>query len=175
MMCPREFERFEMKIRNLLGWSSALCLGISTLQAQEANQLDKVNQQLKQMQENFAKQQREMKENFERLVREQQAQIDALKKQIANATNAIAGAAQTNAAPPGEQLKELSDRLDQVVQAQQQVRPNAFNPSIGLVGESVFSYRTKGSDQTGSDRPGGFDVFQRSIELNVAAAIDPFA
>ena len=145
------------------------------LQAQETNETEKLSKQLKQLQENFEKQQREMRENFEKLVREQQAQIDALKKQIAASTNAVAGAAQTNQAAAADQLKDLSDRVDEVVRAQQQVRPNAFNPSIGLVGETVFSYRTKGSDQTGSDRPGGFDVFQRSVELNIAASVDPFA
>ena len=43
------------------------------------------------------------------------------------------------------------------------------------MGETVFSYRSKGKNDTGSDRPGGFDVFQRSVELNLAAAVDPFA
>jgi hypothetical protein len=43
------------------------------------------------------------------------------------------------------------------------------------VGETVFSYRSKGPSQTGSDRPGGFDAFQRSVELNAAASVDPFA
>src|SRR4029077_2433795 len=41
--------------------------------------------------------------------------------------------------------------------------------------ETLFSYRSKGPDATGSDRPGGFDAFQRSIELNIAASVDPFA
>src|SRR5206468_5630735 len=71
--------------------------------------------------------------------------------------------------------KQLNERVNQVVEAQKKVRPSEFNPSIGLVGETVFSYRSKGSDQTGSDRAGGFDVFQRSIELNIAASVDPFA
>jgi hypothetical protein len=43
------------------------------------------------------------------------------------------------------------------------------------VGDIVFSYRSKGSDETGSDRPGGFDVWMRALELNVAASVDPFA
>ncbi len=50
-----------------------------------------------------------------------------------------------------------------------------FNPAIGLVGETIFSYRSKGSTSTGSDRAGGFDVNQRSAELNIAASVDPFA
>ena len=72
-------------------------------------------------------------------------------------------------------MEELSNKVDGVVEAQKKIRPSEFNPSIGLVGETVFSYRSKGSDATGSDRPGGVDVFQRSVELNVAAAVDPFA
>src|SRR6266576_2587371 len=162
-----------MKFKNLLGWSSALYLSATMLQAQETNETEKLNKQLKQLQENFEKQQAEMKANFERLVREQQTQIDALKKQIAAAPPAVV--AQTNQAAAADQLKELNDRVDQVVQAQQQVRPGIFNPAIGVVGETIFSYRTRGSDQTGSDRPGGFDVNQRSVELNVAASVDPFA
>jgi len=128
------------------------------LQAQETSDAEKLTKQLKQMQEMFEKQQAEMKASFERMIREQQAQIDALKKQLTNAATATAVAAQTNQAVTPDQLKELSDKVDQVAQSQQQVRPNIFNPSIGLVGETVFSYRSKGSDLTGSDRPGGFDV-----------------
>src|SRR6266404_3281829 len=74
-----------------------------------------------------------------------------------------------------DQLKEVDERINQVAEAQKKVRPGEFNPAIGLVGETVFGYRTKGSDVTGSDRPGGFDINQRSIELNLAASVDPFA
>ena len=167
-----------MNLKYLIGWSSALCLSAIVAQAQETNEVDKLDQRLKQIQESFEKQQREMRENFERLLREQQAQIESLKKELANIpTNAVA--APTNAAPAAavttEQLKELNTKVDGVVEAQKQVRPNAFNPSIGLVGETVFSYRSKGADETGSSRPGGFDVYQRSVELNVAASVDPFA
>ena len=74
-----------------------------------------------------------------------------------------------------QQVQELNEKVDQVVEAQRKVLPSEFNPSIGLVGETVFSYRSRESSQTGSDRPGGFDVFQRSVELNAAASVDPFA
>ena len=165
-----------MKLKTFLGWSSALCLAAMAVQAQETNQLEKFNQQLKQIQENFERQQREMRENFEKLVREQQAQIDALKKQLETSkTNAPPAAATGTGSATPEQLKQLNERVEQVVEAQKKVRPSEFNPSIGLVGETVFSYRTRRSDQTGSDRPGGFDVFQRSIELYIASSVDPFA
>ena len=80
-----------MKLKYLIGWSSALCLSAVIAQAQETNEVDKLDQRLKQIQESFEKQQREMRENFERLIREQQAQIESLKKQLANIpTNAVA-------------------------------------------------------------------------------------
>ncbi len=169
-----------MKLKYLIAWASALCLSACVIQAQETNESDRISGQIRQLQENFEKRQREMRESFERMLREQQAEIEALKKQIASIpTNVPAVATATNAAPivavTPEQFNELNSKVDGVVEAQKQVRPGAFNPAIGLVGETVFSYRSKGSDQTGSDRPGGFDVFQRSVELNVAAAVDPFA
>src|SRR6266849_782035 len=60
-----------MKLKTVLGWSSALWLAAMPLQAQGANETEKLNKALKQMQE-----------RFERMLREQQAQIDALKKQL---------------------------------------------------------------------------------------------
>jgi uncharacterized coiled-coil protein SlyX len=74
-----------------------------------------------------------------------------------------------------EQVQELQEKVEQVAEAQTRKVPSVFNPSIGLVGETIFSYRSRGSAQTGSDRPGGFDAFQRSVELNVAGSVDPFA
>ncbi len=74
-----------------------------------------------------------------------------------------------------DELKEIKEKVDQVAEAQTRTFPGIFNPAIGIVGETIFGYRSKGPLQTGSGRPGGFDVFQRSVELNVAAAVDPFA
>ncbi len=173
-------------MKRFLGWSSALCLTVASLSAQETNQLEQLTQQLKRMQETFEQQQRTMREDFERRVREQQTQIDALKKQLeATKTNAPAAAAAppvATASPPAtvvpasqEQIKQLSERVSQVVEAQKKVLESEFNPAIGFVGETVLSYRSKGSDQTGSDRPGGFDAYQRSMELNIAGSVDPFA
>jgi hypothetical protein len=142
---------------------------------QESVENEKLSNQIKQLQENFDKQQREMRETFEKMLRRQQEEIDALKKQIAaGATNAPAPAPAVEAAT-AEQMEELKQEVEAVSEAQTKTRPNEFNPSIGVVGETVFSYRSEGSRQTGRDRPGGFDVFQRSVELNVAASVDPFA
>jgi uncharacterized coiled-coil protein SlyX len=74
-----------------------------------------------------------------------------------------------------QQVQQLNEKVDQVVAAQVKNILSEFNPAIGLVGETVLSYRSKGSNETGSSRPGGFDFFQRSIELNLAGSVDPFA
>ena len=74
-----------------------------------------------------------------------------------------------------EQLKEVDEKVDKVLEAQKKTHPGEFNPAIGLVGETVLSYRSRNASETGSDRPGGFDIWQRSVELNVAASVDPFA
>ena len=90
-------------------------------------------------------------------------------------------AAPASSAPPEAatdeqmQIQELKDKVDKLVEAQKKTLPSEFNPSIGLVGETLFSYNSRSSSATGSDRPGGFDVFQRSVELNAAASVDPFA
>jgi hypothetical protein len=148
-------------------------------QAQETNQPADFDQRLIQMQEKFEQREREMEARFDKKITAQDAEIEALKKQLAGtATNppapAVAGTPSTNTVTP-EQLKDLNTKVDQVAEAQKKTLMSEFNPAIGLVGETIFSYNSKGSDQTGNDRPGGFDVYQRSIELNVAASVDPFA
>jgi hypothetical protein len=148
-------------------------------QAQETNETDKVSRQIQQLQESFEKQQREMRENFERMIREQQAQIEALKKQIANApTNAVAATPPTNAAPAAasaEDVDELRQRVDELTTASKRTSINQFNPGIGFVVDSIFSYTSRGEEAAGLNRPGGFDAFLRTAELNLEASVDPFA
>jgi len=115
----------------------------------------------------------------QKTIEEQQKIIEELKEQIGNRIAAEKPkAAAEKTAPSGEiqkQVEELKEKVEKVAEAQTRTSPGIFNPSIGLVGETVFGYRSRGSTETGSARPGGFDAFQRSVELNVAAAVDPFA
>jgi hypothetical protein len=170
-----------MKYRNLVGWWSVVLLSVAVAQAQEATNSEAFKQQLKELRdffdkqqreqrESFEKQQRELREEFEKKFQKQQAQIEALSR----TTNVPPTMAETNAVI-AERLDELDQKVGNVVEAQKKVRPGEFNPAIGLVGETIFSSRSHGSDQIGSDRPGGFNAFQRSVELNVAASVDPFA
>jgi hypothetical protein len=142
-----------------------------------------VEEQMKRLEETIQKQQETLKE--------QQKALDELKEQVNKekasapaqttqpaATAPPAGAPTTQTGTPErmqQELEKLKEEMHQVVEAQKKYVPSVFNPSIGFVGESIFSYNNKGSDKTGSDRPGGFDVFLRSMELDLAAFVDPFA
>lgn len=159
-----------MKLKWILGWSSALCLATCVARAQETN----LQVQLQQLQDKFEQQNREMRASFERMIATQQKEIEALKQQLAARPPGPAAEPATNAVTT-DQFAHLRERVDQVVEAQKKTLPSEFNPAIGLVGESVFSYRSRGADAIGSDRPGGWDVFQRSVELNISASVDPFA
>lgn len=155
---------------------TVLCLGLAVpwTQAADTNEVEQLKRQMQQMQENFDKQQREMRESFEKMMRQQQTELESLKQRLANMPTNPPATPPAEAATQ-EQLKELNSKVDSVVETQTKERPNEFNPAIGLVGETIFSYRSRPADETGSDRPGGFDVNQRSVELNIAAAVDPFA
>ncbi|MEI9863252.1 MAG: hypothetical protein WDN00_01560 [Limisphaerales bacterium] len=160
-----------MKLKNLLGLSSALCLCVFTAQAQETNEVEQLKQQVRQMQENFEKMQAEQQRQIAAL----QQQLEVLSQKQVMVTNVVVAAepSNTNAVSP-DSFKELSDKVEGVVEAQKKTFLSEFNPAIGVVGESIFSYDSKPSDATGSERPGGFDVWLRSLELNISASVDPF-
>ena len=119
-------------------------------------------------------------------IEEQQKTINSLKEEIARQKSReplqkSREPEQTNLVPQqtGQELQqkvqELNEKVDQVAEAQKKEVPSVFNPSIGFVGETIFSYRSRGTQATGSDRPGGWDANLRSAELNLAASVDPFA
>jgi len=110
---PSSGDRVKVRPRRSLT-VAALFIGMTVLaQGQETNQLEKIERQLKEMQDNFEKQQREMKESFERLIHQQQEQIEALKKQLADTTNAVAAKPPTNQSSDAEKK-----RLEQELAAQ---------------------------------------------------------
>jgi len=74
-----------------------------------------------------------------------------------------------------EQVEQLKEEVGQVVEAQKKNILSVFNPAIGLVTDVIPSYTSQPSTKTGKDRPGGFDFWLRSVELDLAASVDPFA
>lgn len=185
-----------MKTISSWGLSAALVLGVSlpaqsqsqaqsTPRSQETASVESLNRQLKQMQESFEKQQREMREQFEKLVRAQQEQIDALRRQVQAsagalptvATNPAPAAAPQPAAAPADstEVAELKRRVDDLTTSSKKSFVSQFNPGIGFVGDTIFSYTSRGNNESGSDRPGGADAFLRTVELSLDATVDPFA
>ena len=176
-----------MKLLKIVGMTvlaSALTAGTNALQAQETNQsaagqqaseVEQLKRQLQQMQENFARQRAEQQKQIEALSN----QLEALTKQQAaqaavTSPPSMNAAGATNTVTP-DQFRRLNEKVDEVAAAQRKILPSEFNPAIGLVSETIFSQQSKGSPQNGTAYPGGFDVYQRSVELNAAASVDPFA
>jgi hypothetical protein len=174
-----------MKFRPfLLGTSLCLGLSLTPSQAGETNSNDTISRQIQALQERFDQQQRELRE----LIRNQQQEIESLKRQMAGpSTNLIApsttnsspslAASPTNS-PPAASQKEVNDlkqRVDQLSAAAKRNPINQFNPGMGVAIDSIFSYTSRGQAAAGLDRPGGFDAFLRTAELNLEASVDPFA
>ena len=147
-----------MKFSKLVGLSSALAVSAMSLVAQEANPAA-LSKQL---------------EELLRVQRQQAEQIESLKKQIEvlKGQPAIPGA---KVATPELKIEELQQRVDALTESSKKSFAGQFNPAFGFVGETIFGYRSTGSDKNGGGRPGGFDAFLRSGELTLQAAIDPFA
>ncbi len=147
-----------MKLGKLMGLSSALAMSAMPLMAQEATPAA-LSKQL---------------DELLRVQRQQAEQIESLKKQIEvlKGQPAIPGA---KAATPEPQIAELQQRVDALTESSKKSFAGQFNPAFGFVGETVFGYRSTGSDKNGGPRPGGFDANLRSGELTLQAAIDPFA
>jgi len=158
-----------MKLKFIVGLSSALCLSAMTGQAQETNEVGQLKQQLRQIQEHFEKVETEQRQQINALTK----RLDEMTKQQQQATATVT-ATPTNSAAITDRLTELDDKVDGVVEAQKKTLLSEFNPAIGVVGETIFSYNSQPNDATGSDRPGGFDVWLRSLELNISASVDPF-
>jgi hypothetical protein len=66
-----------MKLKKILGWSSALCLCATVAQAQETNEVEQLKRQMQQLQESFAKQQAEQQKQIEALAQK----LDSVLKQ----------------------------------------------------------------------------------------------
>ncbi len=129
-------------------------------------------QELKTLQKTVKKQQQTIDEQ-RKLIEKLTSKVQKSQPSAAASTAATARTASLDQVQ--QQVEELKDQVSSVAEAQQKKLPSEFNPAIGLVGETVFSYRSQGSKATGSDRSGGWDVNQRSVELNLAASVDPFA
>jgi len=162
--------------------ASALLAGTNALPAAETNESAAAAPPRDEVVEQLKRQLLEMQENFARQQAEQQKQIEALTKKLDALTPSPSVAQSgTNTAPPApeavtpERFKALDEKVEAMAAAAKKSLANEFNPAIGLAGETIFSQQSKGSPENGTGYPGGFDVYQRSVELTATATIDPFA
>ncbi len=79
--------------------------------------------------------------------RRQEQTIDEQRKLIEELKGLVKQPAAAEQAAPAEEMQkkveELDEKVNQVVETQRQEIPGIFNPAIGVVGETIFSYRSK--------------------------------
>lgn len=151
--------------------SCALFLGAFAIQAQDVNAPGD-NEQTLQLLRNT--------------LEEQQQQIRTLQQELQQLQHRPNADPPPPATAPGDammpdpavatadELADLRRRVDDLTDRGRQTRLSVFNPAIGFVGETIFGYNSRPNTATGFERPGGWDAYLRSAELNFEASVDPF-
>lgn len=160
-----------MNTKQILGWSSALCLGASALQAQETSEVETLKRQLKQATESFQKAIDEQR----RVIDELNRKIDTIEKaKPAPTTAATAPAGDTKAVagdvPGADKSWSVTDPM--------RVKRGSAYLDIGLVGNVAIGGSTA-DDIEGGTQLGGHDPNQRGftlqgLEMSLAGAVDPY-
>ena len=147
-----------MKLKKLVGLSSALAVSAMSLAAQEAIPAG-LSKQL---------------EELLRVQKQQAEQIESLKKQIEilKGQPSFPGAKTVTLEP---KLTDLEERVMEMDAELRRSRGKRFTASIGMVGDFVGAYTSAGRDKTGSARPGGADIRLRTSEISFEATVDKFA
>jgi hypothetical protein len=161
----------------------ALGLGLADCKAQEAGQVEKLNQQLQEMRESFERQQREMQASFERKLREQQQEIDALKRQLAPpATNRpLAGAAartelgiSAENPPPGPQVLTKGWSPADPIRIGSGTAYVDIGASITVAAGSASTNGIYQNLELGDHDPNQRGFTLQGVEFSMQGAVDPY-
>lgn len=161
-----------MNKTQILGWSSALCLGASALQAQETSEVEVLKRQLKQATESFQK----AIEDQRRVIDELNRKMEAIEKIKSPPTApSVAPSAEATPAPGDPAATTGRSRLGT---GPFRANKGAAYLDIGLVGNVAIGGSTA-DDIEGGTQLGGHDPNQRGftlqdLELSLAGAVDPY-
>lgn len=159
-----------MNTKQILGWSSALCLSASAIQAQETTDVEALKNQLKQA-----------TESFQKAIDEQRRVIDELNRKI----ETLEKAKPTRAAPAPSPIVEskapaggASEGKSWSVTDPMRVKRGSAYLDIGLVGNVAVGGSTA-NDIEGGTQLGGHDPNQRGftlqgLEAAFSGAVDPY-
>ena len=154
-----------MNSKQILGLSSALCLGASALQAQETSEVETLKRQLKQATESFQKAIDEQR----RVVDELNRRIETIEKsKSVTSPAAVAGEVKAPATSQASATKPRSPT------APMRVQKGSAYLDIGLVGNIAVGGSTA-NDIEGGTQLGGHDPNQRGFTLQGLEASMCFA
>jgi uncharacterized coiled-coil protein SlyX len=155
------------------GLVSALCLGAIAIQGEERLPIEETEQSLRQMRDALDEQQREI-EKLQQQLRRLREPTAATSTDPAPWTIPPAPDTTQPSVATAEDVAALERRVDLLTERSKQTPLSIFNPAIGFVGETIFGYNSRANTATGFERPGGWDAYLRSAELNLEASVDPF-
>ena len=166
-----------MKLNKLLGWSSALCLSVNLLQAQETNETELLKRQLKAATENFEKALREHREIIEALNK----RLDAVQQQQSAVTNEQQKLRQMVTATPPPSPPVTPTSVTQPFSASQPItlaRAGSAYMNISFDALMDLGWSTA-SDPSAQLQLGDHDPIQRGFSLRNAeialdGAVDPY-
>ncbi|MBK7999363.1 MAG: hypothetical protein IPK15_11795 [Verrucomicrobia bacterium] len=155
-----------MNTKQILGWSSALCLGASALQAQETSEVEALKRQLKQA-----------TESFQKAIDEQRRVIDELNRKIETIEKAHPAAAAPTNATAAASTDALAAKPWSMTEPLRAKKGSTYL-DIGLVGNIAVGGSTA-DDIEGGTQLGGHDPNQRGftlqgLEMSLAGAVDPY-
>jgi hypothetical protein len=155
-----------MKSNILVGVSSALCLGVLPLAAQDTTELEQLKKQLQDLQKRFEQTLNDQRQQIDRL----EKQIDNLQKQQTIVTNAAPAPAPAPAPEPAPAAWSPTDPI--------RVGSKNAYMDIGLVATFAGGGSTA-KDIEGGTQLGGHDPNQRGftvqgVEANFNGAVDPY-
>ena len=161
-----------MKFLKALGWSSALCLGAWSLQAQETNEAEAIRRQLREASEAFQK----AMENYRSATESLNKRLDVIEKKqgivvtSAPPVSVVEGPSRTNA---------VESLMPKPWSPSDPIRIGSPQAYVGLSFDALVAAGYSTAKDIESLQPGGHDPKQRgftvqNLELTLDGKVDPY-
>ncbi|MDB6122027.1 MAG: hypothetical protein JWQ71_1020, partial [Pedosphaera sp.] len=170
-------EESNMKFVKIIGWSSALCLSATLLQAQETNEVELLKRQFKEATENFDKTVREQRQIIDSLSK----RLDAVQQQLVDKTNEPSkAAAAVTGLPSDTQSSKIPATLEKSWSPTDPLKlVGGAQNYISLSFDALVAAGTSTASDIESLELGGHDPKQRgftiqNLETVFEGKIDPY-
>ena len=161
-----------MKLSKLLGWSSALCLGALSLQAQETNEAESIRRQLREANEAFQK----AMENYRSATESLNQRLEAVEKKRGIV---VTGAPPTLAVEGASRTNSMGSLMAKPWSPSDPIRFGSRQAYLGISFDALVAAGYSTAKDVEALQPGGHDPKQRgftvqNLELTLDGKVDPY-